>query len=212
MFFNLLPDLLPMPSTTALSPSGPDSFENDEFDDLDVEGEKIKDKSFYACTFRNSAFHKAWFINCLFEECTFISCDLSASKFPDSRLADVTFEHAKVTGINWTEVRESIQPPKLSFKDCVLNYSSFMDMNIKGSKFIDCIAHEVSFQGAQLNESVFKNTDLAGAQFSQTNLREADLTRAFNYFIHPAENQLRGAQFSFPEAQSLLAPFGVILL
>ena len=142
----------------------------------------------------------------------FISCDLSAAKFKGTRLVDVSFKHAKVTGINWTETRQPIQAPKYVFNDCVLSYSSFMDMVIKEAEFIDCIAHEVSFQGAQLNNAVFKNTDLAGAQFNQTNLETADLSSAINYTLHPGENRLKGAKFSFPEAQALLAPFGIELI
>ena len=199
-------------TATDLSPSGPDGFEDAEFDALNLEEQAVEDKSFYACIFRNGAFHKTRFVNCLFEECEFVSCDLSAARFSSSRLPEVIFKQSKVTGINWTEMREPIQPPKLSFVDCVLNYSSFMDMNIKGVSFIDCVAHEVSFQGAQLNEAVFKNTDLAGAQFNHTDLRSADLSSAFNYLIHPGENRVRDAQFSFPEAQSLLVPFGILLV
>jgi hypothetical protein len=51
--------------------------------------------------------------------------------------------------------------------------------------------------------------DLSGATFSRTNLKETDLTTAANYLFNPADNMVKGALVSLPEAVNLLYPFEI---
>jgi len=48
--------------------------------------------------------------------------------------------------------------------------------------------------------------------FGNTNLTEADLSRACNYRIDPAQNVLGQAKFSLPEAMSLLYSMDIVLV
>ena len=64
---------------------------------------------------------------------------------------------------------------------------------------------DVDFREADLSKADFSGTDLTGAQFGRTNLTGANLESARNYRIVPAENTLKGARFSLPEAMSLLS-------
>jgi len=48
--------------------------------------------------------------------------------------------------------------------------------------------------------------------FGNTNLTEADLSRARNYHIDPGQNVLRQARFSLPEAKSLLYSMDIVLV
>jgi uncharacterized protein YjbI with pentapeptide repeats len=50
---------------------------------------------------------------------------------------------------------------------------------------------------------------LRNSKFQNTNLANADLRTAKNYYIDPTHNKLKGARFSYPEVLSLLIPFGI---
>ncbi|BBB49332.1 hypothetical protein Pelsub_P2563 [Pelolinea submarina] len=119
------------------------------------------------------------------------------------------FTRCKLIGIDWTAAswgkQEMAQLIKLiNFQECVLNYSNFMDLKLKGIEIIDCLALEVDFSNTLLQKAKFRGTDLERAIFRNTDCRDADFRGAKNYAISPMINNISKAHFSLPEAMSLL--------
>jgi uncharacterized protein YjbI with pentapeptide repeats len=188
-----------------------DYLEEENIADLELEEHLIENKEFYDCTFQRCNFFKSRFVGCRVEACTFEDCDLSAARVTNSIFIDSSFVRSKASGINWAEMRKFIGSLSFSFVDSNVNYASFMELNIKGSLFINCVARDINFCDANLSNTIFKNTDLSGTHFLRTNLTEADFSDAHNYAIDPANNSLKGAIFSAPEVLSLLHSLGIII-
>lgn len=98
---------------------------------------------------------------------------------------------------------------EVHFKKCVLNLSSFYQINGKGTSFEACTLQEVDFTEANFSEAKFDDCDLAGALFDRTNLEKADFRNAFNYRISPTINRLKKAKFSQDGLVGLLHDFGI---
>lgn len=84
-------------------------------------------------------------------------------------------------------------------------------MKLKKTKFLKSKLRDVDFTEADLTESDLRETDLLNAQFYNTNLLRCDFRNAINYLLNPLQNKVKGARFSFPEVQGLLAGLGIIL-
>jgi uncharacterized protein YjbI with pentapeptide repeats len=95
------------------------------------------------------------------------------------------------------------------FENCVLNISSFYQMKIKKTKFINTSLQEVDFTNTDLNSSLFDKCDLAGAVFHNTILEKADFKTAYNYSIDPAANKIKKARFSLPAVIGLLNSYDI---
>jgi uncharacterized protein YjbI with pentapeptide repeats len=68
----------------------------------------------------------------------------------------------------------------------------------------NCTAKETDFTEADISEGNFEGTDFEGTRFLKTKLMKANFKNARNYSIDIRNNTIKGAQFSFPEAMSLL--------
>jgi uncharacterized protein YjbI with pentapeptide repeats len=112
-------------------------------------------------------------------------------------------------GINWTKAswgkREIAQLVKAAdFQGCMMNYSSFLGLNLQGVNFVGCTLLEVDFSEIDLRKADFSDSDLERAIFRNSDIREADFSKARNYTLSPQLNKIKGAKFSLPEAMSLL--------
>jgi len=181
---------------------GEETFEQVRLGQTDVVSAEFRECSFARCCFSESALRA-----CVFDECVFVECDLSLVKLPHSVFSSTRFEDSKIIGVNWTEARwpTSRLLVPVRFEKCIINHSIFLGLDLKGVRFTECTAKDVDFREADLSKSDFSGTDLTGAQFGRTNLSGANLQSARNYRILPAENTLKGARFSLPEAMSLLS-------
>ena len=179
-----------------------EAFEQVRLEQNDVVSAEFRECSFVRCCFSESALRA-----CAFDECVFVECDLSLVKLPHSVFSSTRFEDSKIIGVNWTEARwpTSRLLVPVRFEKCIINHSTFLGLDLKGVRFTECTAKDVDFREANLSKSDFSGTDLTGAQFGSTNLTGANLQSARNYRIVPAENTLKGARFSLPEAMSLLS-------
>lgn len=178
----------------------------DEFMDAVLESVNAKDadlsgRRFENCEFKNCSLSGASARGASFLECTFIGCDLSNTKLVDARFRDVAIIDSKLVGLNWASVGILSNP---RFERCLLNYSSFENLDLRKAIIEDCLAREVDFTGANLSEATLCGTDLGGAIFSNNDLRRADFRRAKNYSIRISENKMKSAKFSMPEATLLL--------
>ena len=98
---------------------------------------------------------------------------------------------------------------ELSFDHCILNMSSFYNLNLSKTPFISCHLEEVDFAGCNLSGAKIKQCQLAGAIFSKSNLNKADLRHSSNYTIDPDDTKIKGAHFSLPEVLTLLASYNI---
>lgn len=176
---------------------------------VDHSGSVLKGAEFLDCKFSQCSFNEAVLENCIFRDCSFDDCNLDLCRVDKSTFKQTGFEHSKMLGINWTnaswgrkEISQLIKT--IDFKACVLNYSSFMGLDLTGIKLVDCTLHEVDFSEAVLRKADFSGSDLQRAIFRNTDLREADFSTARNYSISPSLNNIKQAKFSLPEAMSLL--------
>jgi len=177
-----------------------------EFEELSGDKVEILSTDFEDCVFRRCAFPGAIFRACEFTSCTFLQCDLALVRLTNSSFSGCRFEDSKLIGVNWAEARWAASKlwRPVHFVRCVLDHSTFLGLDLTDVSFEECVAHDVDFREANLTRALFRGTDLDRSLFAGTDLTEADLSGARNYRIHPAENKIKKAKFSMPEAMSLL--------
>lgn len=182
---------------------------DEDFSGLNLqESEKLKIE-FNNCNFVNCRIYKVKFKHCKFVDCAFTNCDMSMSQFPLSTFLNTKFEKCKLSGINWIDIDPTWFD--ISLTECVLNYSSFHSMELKGMKIHKCTALETDFMEANLSGANLTETDFNGSLFMRTNLAGADFTEAFNYSIDPRSNNIKKAKFTIPEVIGLLDAFEIEL-
>ncbi|MEK6546969.1 MAG: pentapeptide repeat-containing protein [Bacteroidota bacterium] len=160
-----------------------------------------------ACTFRKCDFESADFKNIQLVDCRFEDCNLSLVKLSAASFQKVYFQSCKMQGLRFEACNPFLF--EVHFKTCVLNLSSFYQVNGKGSTFQYCTLSEVDFTEANCSGVKFEECDLAGALFDRTNLEKADFRTAYNYRISPTINRLKKAKFSQEGLAGLLSDFGI---
>lgn len=194
---------------------GAESYYADQtFKGITWERSQLVSVEFDECTFIDCSFVESQFVNCKFSECTFQRCDLTMAQLAGSLFASPVFEESKLVGIDWTL---AAWPPlrlqnALRFSRCAMGHSTFIGLKLSRMQLTDCTAANVDFREADLSKVDFSGTDLSASMFHHTELAGADLSRARNYQIRPADNNLKGAKFSLPEAITLLQNLGIKLV
>ena len=175
---------------------------------------EIAFSEFHGCTFAQCSFAESVFRHCRFVDCTFRQCDLSLVQVPDSVFSGMRFEDSKIVGVNWAQADWSAvklgQP--LGFYRCTISHCTFIGLNLRGMEVKECVAKDVDLREADLSKADFAGTDLSESLFINTNLSEADLSKARDYHIAPGQNELKGTKFSLPEAMSLLYNLDIVLV
>ena len=182
--------------------------DEEEFSDLNLPREQLIDHVFENCVFKQCNLSGADLSRTRFISCKFIACDLSNVILKNGRIRDTTFSSCKLMGLQWVHLDDVVNP---EFDECNLQYCNFVGLKLKKTKFFKSNLRDIDFSQADLAESDFRESDLSNARFNETNLIKANFRGAFNYLIDPSINKIRGARFSFPEAQGLLAGLGIIL-
>ena len=192
----------------AMEPSQNEEHIGEKFVELNFSGSDFTDHTFEDCSFMKCDFKGTQLARARFIGCSFASSDLSNVPLANARVRDATFEGCKLLGIQWVQLDDLVNP---SFKECNLSYSNFVGLKLKKTAFFNCILRETDFSQADLSESDLRESDFLNARFQNTSLLKADLRGALNYLIDPIANKVRGARFTFPEAQGLLAGLGVVI-
>jgi fluoroquinolone resistance protein len=184
------------------------------FENIQLDQGELLSSEFTDCKFIQCSFEAASLSNCKFLNCSFENCNLSLAQISGSSFASTSFVKSKLIGIDWTQADWSGLSSRTpsSFTDCVISHSTFIGLELKGIEIIDCIAHEVDFREAHLPQAKFDGTDLDNSLFSNTDLTDADLSRASNYQIDPGSNILKKTKFSLPEAMALLHSMDIVLV
>jgi fluoroquinolone resistance protein len=187
-------------------PKNKTDFFKETFSHIDLTNEVIKNKEFDSCIFDKCSFVECTFENCIFLDCRFSECVLSAIKPTNSSFSECHFKNSKVIGFDWTKAKNI---RSLSFDTCQLNYSNFRFLKLPKLIVKKCVVHEVDFTETDLSEGNFEESDLMKTIFFKTNLTKVNFKKAINYSIDLQSNTLKKAQFSFPEALSLLTSLDI---
>jgi len=195
-----------MKKETISGEAGEKEYTDRVFDGLALKGKAVTSRHFYGCVFRNCDLTGVAFRLCRFNDCRFESCNLSLVKVHGSSFSGTAFRDSKLVGVNWAEAAwpRLKLPSALRFENCVLSDSSFLGLSLKESALVKCLAKDADFREADLSLSDLSGTDFSGALFGRTELAGANLDQARNYAIRPADNNIKGARFSMPEAMALL--------
>jgi uncharacterized protein YjbI with pentapeptide repeats len=186
----------------------------DEFINIDKTFEKlirpdarIGGREFDGCIFRNCDFSNSVFSECAFIDCEFIDCNLSMVKLPATWMKTVSFKDSKLLGIRFDECEDFLF--NVGFRDCILDYSWFINKKMPKTGFMNCTLKGVNFSGCDLTSSDFANANLDGAVFDNTILKSADFTTAYNYKIDPEVNPMPKAKFSASGIPGLLDKYDI---
>ena len=169
----------------------------------------MKEGEYENCIFNNCSFVDVDLLSIVFEECVFEECDFSNAKITHTAFKEVKFINCKLIGIHF----ENCNPLLLSldFESCYLNFSSFYQLNIKGTNFNKCELKDVDFTDSNLSESIFLDCDFKNAVFDNSNLEKTDFRTSINYSINPSNNRMKKAKFFSEEVKGLLDQFDIII-
>ncbi|WP_413998824.1 pentapeptide repeat-containing protein [Flavobacterium sp. W1B] len=168
---------------------------------------KVSNREFEDCVFKNCDFSNSDFSNNTFMDCEFIDCNLSLTELGGTSLKTVNFTNCKLLGIQFNNCADFMFA--VSFKECILDYSSFANKKIPKTKFNNCSLKEASFIGSNLSNSVFENCNLDNAIFNDTQLKEVNFVTAYNYIIDPELNPMKKAKFSAQGIPGLLDKYDI---
>jgi len=204
------------PSATAGGASpfeSSDEFVAQSFKRLNWRGKTASDKKFERCTFSHCTFAESTFDGCIFRDCSFIDCACRLIHVPKSRFVNVKFDKCDLTYVNWTEGvwPKAAGSNALTFTATNVSHSTFTGLALKKLIMTGCTAHNVDFAQTDLLQAKCVETDFTDSRFHNTNLTEADFSRAVGYVISPVTNKVRGAKFSLPDVLSLLAAFEIVV-
>jgi uncharacterized protein YjbI with pentapeptide repeats len=177
-------------------------FTDETFEKQDYTTTPLPKGEYDNCRFVQCNFADANLSHYKFSECSFDNCNLSMINTTETALRDIKFKGCKMLGIHFEKCNEFLF--RVSFDNCLLNFSSFYKRNLKKAVFKNCSLRETDFTEADLSGAVFENCDLAMAAFENANLEKADLRSAYNYSIDPMKNRIKKARFSMEGIAGLL--------
>ena len=175
---------------------------NQNFSDKGFARGEYENCEFYDCVFSNADLSES-----IFQNCDFHRCDLSMVKLHNTALRDVRFKECKQLGSRFDHCNKMLL--SFSFHNCILNFSSFFALNLKGIIFKDCQMHEVDLVQAEMNNACFKGSDLLHAMFDHTALEGADFRDAVNFSIDPENNRIKKSKFSSNGLSGLLDKYNL---
>lgn len=176
----------------------------------DFSKKSLEDQTFTACSFNSCNFSETVLRHVKFCDCIFVSCNLSLPKLQDCRFQDVQFIDCKIVGAEFFKCDKTFF--SVSFKNCLVQYCNFSDLNMKNTSFKDSKMRENHFTNTSLNGADFSGVDLSGTIFHNCDLCKADFSTAIRYDIDPQTNKIKKAQFSLPEAVGLLRGFDITIV
>ena len=178
--------------------------EDQLFENIDYTIQSFPKADYEYCTFKSCVFENIDLSDTVFLECNFVNCNLSLACITNTTFGNVTFEACKMLGLRFDSCNRNIQ---IVFRNCILDYSSFCGMKLKGVLFRDSKLVEVNFTGADLTFASFAGSDLSGTIFNNTVIVSADFSTARNFEIDPEQNKLQKAKFSSSDLIHLLTKY-----
>ena len=145
----------------------------------------------------------------------FIDCRFDYCNFSDSKINHTAFRTAKFLGCNIQNVNFAMVDKfifEIDFQDCILDFSKFYALKMKGLSFRKCSLVAVDFMETDLTRVVFENCDLYRAEFSKANCSNSDFKTSRNYSIDPSKTKVKKAIFSKSEVKGLLFKHDLVIV
>lgn len=183
-----------------------DSFEGLEFVGLELHGVDLGAKEFTSCVFKHCKAQETSWRRARLDDCRFERCDLTRM-LPRGMLAhDIVFTDSKLMGIEWADLG---QFPRLAFRDCVLDFASFVALSLRKTDFLNCKITEANFFDVDLREADFAGSDLRASMFRGCKLTRTDFSATTGLCFDPALNDARGAVISLETAALMAMQLGL---
>jgi len=171
-----------------------------ELADLDLEECRIERAGLELSTWRR----------CSFDTCTFVGVNLSMSRLVDVRFAECTMVESKAQAVSWTGLRTSgLAERPISFERCRLDYSSFMEVDLRRARFIGCSLVDADFAGSDLRETEFVDCDVSGTRFAGADVRGARFAQVRGLGLDVRETRSLGLRVDTAAALDLIATMGI---
>jgi uncharacterized protein YjbI with pentapeptide repeats len=180
-----------------------------EYNTIIYSEEEVNFKEFECCTFNHCNFSQCAFLAVTFIDCTFNNCTFSGAKINYVAFRTAFFNSCKIEGVNFAMCDKLIF--EIHFKDCVLDFSKFYTLKIKGTSFTNCSIIAVDFMSTDLTEVIFDNCDLYKSEFAKAIANKADFRTSKNYTIDPEKTKLKKALFTIDGLQGLLTKYQIIV-
>ena len=108
----------------------------EEIQQIDFTLNHFETGDYESCKFENCNFNEIDLSESKFIDCEFIECNLSLVKLDETAFQQVVFKNCKMIGFNLETCNQFAL--NVSFENCILNDSSFYQLPLKRTKFIQC--------------------------------------------------------------------------
>jgi uncharacterized protein YjbI with pentapeptide repeats len=184
------------------------SFENEKFEKLDLNGFDFGKKELINCTFYGCKLQETKWSGTVLEDCVFDTCDLSNCAPKRVSLRGVEFKNCKLLGAKWLEVASS---PRVAFTDCAMRYQSFVGLDLRSTVFTRCALVDSAFIDVNLAKAKLEECDLTKTEFERCELLGADFASSTGVFFDPASNRTKGARINAETAALIAAGLGLVV-
>ena len=171
--------------------------------------EELNFKEFECCTFINCNFSDCNFIDVTFIDCVFNDCIFSGAKINHVALRTVFFNRCEIKDVNFAMCNKLIF--EVHFKDCILDFSKFYTLKIKGTSFTNCSLVAIDFMSTDLTEVIFENCDLYRSEFAKAIANKANFKTSYNYTIDPVKTKIKKAVFALDGLKGLLFKHDILV-
>jgi uncharacterized protein YjbI with pentapeptide repeats len=173
-----------------------------EYNNIIYSEEEVNFKEFECCTFTNCNFSSCVFLSVTFIDCTFNDCIFSGAKINYVAFRTVIFNRCEIKEVNFAMCDKLIF--EIAFTDCILDFSKFYTLKIKGTSFTNCSLIAIDFMSTDLTEVLFENCDLYRSEFAKAIANKANFKTSYNYTIDPTKTKIKKAIFSLDGLKGLL--------
>lgn len=188
----------------------PDYFLDIEYNNITYDEQDVNLKEFESCIFNHCDFSNCNFMGVVFIDCVFNQCNFNSARINHVALRTVTFSNCELKEVNFSMCDKLIF--EVHFKECILDFSKFYTLKIKGTTFVDCSLVAVDFMKTDLTEVLFDNCDLYRSEFAQATANKANFKSSYNYTIDPTKTKIKKAVFSHTEVKGLLFKHEIIVV
>lgn len=128
-------------------------YENEDFENLKLEYERIEDYEFYNCSFKNSTFEDCTLSHSSFIECRFYNCKIISTKVEFSQIKYIEFEKCNLIGVNWHDLLPAGHIS--NFKDCKLESTQFSKCDMRKADFREATGYQISITTNKMKDARF---------------------------------------------------------
>lgn len=118
------------------------------YDKIDFTKTPLPQGEYEGCAFTDCNFSGCDLSGTVFWDCEFTQCNLSLAKLDKTALRDVSFRGCKMLGLHFDDCNSF--GLALSFADCMLDHSTFVQLSLKKTVFRNCRLRETDFTQGDL--------------------------------------------------------------